>query len=295
MHAGLCEIETFEDEDQTRPSFQAELEEVIRCRSPFHVNIEKVGGLLRTIRGLIEDPRTSFAELDKLIEHVEARIFFASAAEELAFNVKNRQENVRLINDAYCSWETALEQIFVERLLQGDANSLNDYRLNKRFQRLLKRETSLLSGSHPKRALFIGSGPFPISAIWLHQMLGIPVNGLDVSLDAVQRSRELIDKLELGNSIRIIHEPSQSYDVSGYDVILVALLAKPKGAILENICNSAKRDCSIICRTSFGLRSVIYEPTKVCNEMLERFTIEDARVIAGSGDDTISSLLLKIA
>jgi hypothetical protein len=295
VHAGLCEVETFEDDVQTRTSLQAELEEVIRCRSPFHVNVEKIAGLLRAIRGLIDDPRTSFAELDALIEHVEARIFFASPAEELAFNVKNRHENVRLINDAYCSWETALEQIFVERLLRGDANSLNDYRLNKRFQRLLKRETSLLRGRHPKRALFIGSGPFPISAIWLHQMLGIPVDGLDVSLDAVERSRELIDRLELSDSIRIIHEPLQHYDVSSYDVILVALLAKPKAAILDNIRNTARPDCEIICRTSFGLRSVIYEPTKVCNEMLERFHIEDARIISGSGDDTISSLLLKIA
>ncbi len=294
MYARLCEVEPFEEVIQTRASLHAELEKVIRCRSPFHVNVEKVADLLRENPRLVDDPRESFSVLDALIEHVEARIFFASEAEELAFNAKSKQESVRLINDAYCSWETALEQIFVERLCGGGANSLHDYRLNKRFQRLLKRETSLLRGRNPKRALFIGSGPFPISAIWLHQMLGIPVDGLDVSIDAVERSRELIHKLDLSDSIRIIHQESQSYDVSQYDVILIALLAKPKKLILDNIRVSAGKDCEIICRTSFRLRSVIYEPTRVCDEMLESYSIEDAKVISGSGDDTISSLLLSI-
>ena len=294
MHSVTCEVETHEEIVATSSSLRDELALVTRCRFPFHVNVDKTAKLLRAYPQLISSPRDNFAALDQLIEHLEGRIFFATEAEELAFNVMSNHDNARIINSAYCAWETALEQIFVERLCHG-TTSLHDYRLNKRFQRLLRRETSLLRNREPKRALFIGSGPFPISAIWLHRMLGVPVDGLDVSADAAERSRKLIDRLGLGRSIGIIHEESRTYDVSAYDVIMVALLAKPKHKILENICNSAKRDCEIICRTSFGLRSVIYEPTIVSNELLDRFSIEDARVVSGSGDDTISSLLLKIA
>ncbi|MCQ4163611.1 nicotianamine synthase family protein [Tahibacter harae] len=293
MHADMWEAGSLDEVLDGGDSPQAKLEHILHCKSPFHAHVDKAAEFIRSNRGLIDSPRHNFAILDPLIENIESRIFFAREADELAFSVKHDRDSLKLLNDAYCSWETALEQIFAKRLCSGSASSLHDYRLNKRFQRLLQRETSLLRGKNPRRALFIGSGPFPISAIWLHRNLGIPVDGLDVSLDAVERSRELIDKLGLSGSIGIIHEDSRSYNVSEYDVIIVALLAKPKQLILENIHSSAKDSCEIICRTSFGLRSVIYEPTLVTHEILERFSIEDARIVTGSTDDTISSLLLK--
>ncbi|HZP66536.1 MAG TPA: nicotianamine synthase family protein [Rudaea sp.] len=293
MQTELCEVDNVDDAVAERGTAGATLETVLRCTSSFHVNVDKAAAVIRANRQLLEHPRQNFAVLDPLISHIESKIFFANAADELVFNLKHNRESVKLLNDAYCAWETALEQIFSKRICLDDANSLNDYRLNSRFQRLLKRETSMLRGRQHKRALFIGSGPFPISSIWLHRLLGIPVDGLDHSFDAVQRSREMLEKLGLDRSISVIHETSHSYDVSAYDVILIALLAKPKMAILENIYASAKDDCEIVCRTSFGLRSVIYEPTVMSPDMLERFSIEDARIISGSSDDTISSLLLK--
>ncbi|MGN6320307.1 MAG: nicotianamine synthase family protein [Dyella sp.] len=293
MQSDFCEVESLEELGRGENASCETLESVLRCTSSFHVAIDKAAELLREDKSLIDHPRERFDLLDPLIVHIESRIFFANDTDELVFSLRHKRESVKLLNDAYCSWETALEQIFVRRLCGGDVVSLNDYRLNSRFQRLLKRESSMLNGCSPKRALFIGSGPFPISAIWLHRYLDIPVDGLDVSGDAVERSRGLIKTLGMGNSIRIIHETSPEYDVSEYDVIIIALLAKPKSAILENIYKSAKRDCYIVCRTSFGLRSVIYEPTLISPEILERFSIEDARIVSGSCDDTISSLLLK--
>jgi hypothetical protein len=293
MHTELYEVDSIDDVIHIEENPHAALESIIRCTSAFHVHVDKAADVVRFNRELVDKPRKNFSILDPLIEHLESKIFFASDADELVFKLRQNHDSVKILNDAYCSWETALEQIFAKRLCSDDAVSLNDYRLNNRFQRLLKRETSMMRGRNPKRALFIGSGPFPISAIWLHRYLGIPVDGLDISSDAVERSRELIDKLGLGGSINIIHEPAASYDVSRYDVIIIALLAKPKKAILENIFHSTSGECDIICRTSFGLRSVIYEPTPISNEILERFSIEDARIISGCSDDTISSLLLR--
>jgi hypothetical protein len=37
---------------------------------------------------------------------------------------------------------------------------------------------------------------------------------------------------------------------------------------------------------------VLYEPTLISAEILDKFAIGDARVISGTADDTISSLLL---
>lgn len=293
MRVEECEVEAVEEAASDEGSMLARLDDVIRCKAPFHTQVDKAADLLRSHRELLDNPRGNFRILDGLIEHIESKIFFASDAERLMLDLRKEGDEIKLLNDAYCAWETALEQIFSWRLCNGGASSLHDYRLNNRFQRLLKRETSMLRSRSPKRALFIGSGPFPISAIWLHRILGVPVDGLDVSADAVKVSRDLIDELGLGRSIRVLHEDNASYDVGDYDVIIIALLAKPKLAILDNIYETAKDDCEVICRTSVGPRKVIYEPTVICAEMVSRFTIEDARIVDGNSDDTISSLLLK--
>jgi len=293
MRIEMCEIDASEDIGSGDESVRTKLNSVLRCKAPFHIHVDKAAELVRTHRELIDNPHANFQLLDTLIEHIESKIFFASNAERLMLELRRDRGDLKLLNEAYCAWETTLEKIFSRRLCNGAASSLHDYRLNNRFQRLLKRETSMLRSSSPKRALFVGSGPFPISAIWLHRILGIPVDGLDVSEDAIIVSRELIGKLGLGDSIRVIHQDSASYDVGAYDVIVIALLAKPKVAILENIHKSAKDDCEIICRTSFGPRTVIYEPTIMSDEMISKFTIEDAWIVEGHSDDTISSLLLR--
>lgn len=272
---------------------EGQLDGLLGSKSPLHIHIDQLAGLIRRNRGLVNEPRRNFLILDSLIENLEHRIFHASDADKLMLDLYQNLDNVKLLNDAYCAWETALEQIFSLRMRSEADWFLQDYRLNNRFQRLLQRETSMLRNKQPQRALFIGSGPFPISAIWLHRILRIPVDGLDIVKDAVDGSRELLDKLKLSSAINILHESSESYDVSAYDVIIVALLAKPKLAILNNIFRSAKADCEVICRTSFGARGVIYEPTVLTQDILQKFTVEDTRVVAGNSDDTISSLLLK--
>ena len=272
---------------------KAKLKEVLASKSPLHVHVDKLADLIRGRPEMIEDASRYFSVLDPLIEDLETRIFGASDVDKLLLDLGQNRDNVKLLNDAYCAWETALEQIFSLRLRTQSTWSLPDYRLNNRFQRLLQRETSMLRNSNPQRALFIGSGPFPISAMWLHRILRVPVDGLDISAAAVEGSRELLDKLELNGAINIVHADSETYDVSAYDVIVIALLAKPKQAILNNIFRSAKNDCEIICRTSFGPRSLVYEPTDLSRDLLEKFTVQDTRVVASNSDDTISSILLK--
>lgn len=292
MHFDL--LNTRDDVDERVSSIgdcEKMISALVRCTSSFHESVGKALQIVREYPMLISQAEAYFHLLDPLIEYLEAKVFLANDVDQLLFGLGYGRDEMELLNDAYCAWETALEQIFVKRLCAG-TSSLSDYRLNNRFLRLLKREISMLRRRTHRRALFIGSGPFPISAVWLHRYLGITVDGLDLSMDAVERSRELISKLDMKGSINIIHEDSPHYDVSAYDVIIIALLAKPKKVILDNIHASARPDCEVICRTSSGLRSVLYEPTQISPEILQKFAIGDARIISGTADDTISSLLL---
>ncbi|QHQ29187.1 putative nicotinamide synthase cyclopropane fatty acid synthase protein [Xanthomonas albilineans] len=148
--------------------------------------------------------------------------------------------------------------------------------------------------TQPERILFIGSGPLPLSAIWFSRILDVHVDGIDISKSAVEESSTLIKVLGLDRSIRIIHRNAVDYDVSNYDMIVIALLAKPKQLLLDNIARTARSDCTIVCRTSFGLRSLIYEPTFFSSAILDNFDIEDIRLVKGASDDTVSSLKLSI-
>lgn len=292
MHLDLLNtVDEVDEHVRSTSGCAATINALVRCTSSFHESVGKAVRIIRENPLLVSQAKAHFHLLDPLVEYLEAKVFHANDVDQLLFGLGYGRDDMELLNNAYCAWETALEQIFVERLCAG-TSSLSDYRLNNRFQRLLKRETSMLRQQNHRRALFIGSGPFPISAFWLHRYLGITVDGLDLSSDAVERSRALIAKLHLDGAINIIHEDSPHYDVSAYDVIIIALLAKPKKAILDNIYASAKPDCEVICRTSSGLRSVLYEPTPISSEILARYSVGDARVISGAADDTISSLLL---
>jgi len=197
-------------------------------------------------------------------------------------------------NDAYCAWETALELDFTRSARPGAQLDMSSYALNLRFERLLRREVSLLTGPlQDRRVLFIGSGPVPISAIWLNRLMGVKVDCVDANPSAIEASRKLIAALGLSDQIWMFQSTGESFDVSPYDIILIALLAKPKNLILQNIHLAAPDDCQVICRTSHGLRQLLYEPTRFDADLLQHFTFEDERVVVGSCDDTISSALLR--
>lgn len=233
-----------------------------------------------------------FVELDRLITRLEQCIFNASPSLHEEIQKQFTFQEIACLNEGYQAWETILEKLFVEQVETGHMDTFKHYRLTSRFERLISREVSMLSGKPVRNALFIGSGPVPISAIWMHKMLQAPIDCLDIDEMAIDASKAFLKNVGLENRLQVIHEASSEYDVSKYDVIVIALLAKPKQEILANISQSMGVNCQVICRTSHGLRNLLYEPTLVTREILGDFSIKEQRIINGESDDTISSLLL---
>lgn len=234
-----------------------------------------------------------FDVLDDLITRLEQLIFNASSSENINFHKRFNDNHLAQLNAAYCAWETILEKHFVDEVTSGKIDTFRNYRLTERFERLITREMSLLSERKVDSALFVGSGPFPISAIWMNHMLQVPIDCLDIDEMAINASKTFIKNVGFEDHLHVIHQDSPNYDVSKYDVIVIALLAKPKKDILSNIIKTMKPDCQVVCRTSHGLRKILYEPTLVNREILGNFYIKGQKVIDGDSDDTISSLLLE--
>jgi hypothetical protein len=247
-----------------------------------------------SLRHLINTTATNiwrFSDLDPHIAALEQMIFTLDDHGLTAnmFLASLSYAQVALQQVAYCKWETELEHRFVHAL--KPSSTIDDYALGARFRRLLEREVSLISvGGRPERLLFIGSGPFPISAILAHEYLGVQVDCVEVDRVAVAQSRRLLDDLRLSESIRVLHVDGNGVDASAYDAVLIALLAKPKHEILAGIAATARPDCRVICRTSEGLRVLVYEPMRLDRD-LQSHQVCDKRLAIAEGD-TISSLLL---
>jgi Nicotianamine synthase protein len=192
----------------------------------------------------------------------------------------------------YETFETNLENDFVNDFFEGPTSweRLESYILYKRFVGLISNEIRLCNLSASDNVAFIGSGPFPVTALLLYRLAGVNVTCYEHYLPAAKISRRLMQELGVDQQITVKHQPGQQIDASEYHAVVVALLAKPKKQILHQLVETAPDNCRIICRTSDGIRQVFYETTGPSD--LNNLSI--LRKITAEGDQTISSFLLKL-
>jgi GNAT superfamily N-acetyltransferase len=236
--------------------------------------------------------QSDFSKLHENIMQLEKHLFSLEADDARARTVLEglASNAMSSVHDAYCLWETGLERQFAVNLANGNA-ALTDYPLYERFDELVRRELSLVSAVPPQRVLFIGSGAFPISAIHLHFQTGAPVDCIGHLPDDVVLSRQALEKCGAGGPVRVFDDNEESYELEDYDLILIALRARPKKSILKNLRKRCRLGCRILCRTSTGLRQLIYEPTAARD--LRGFHIRGEQ--RAEGPQTISTWLLETA
>lgn len=244
---------------------------------------------------ILKRPEHYFGQLDEMMQRLEYWSFNAGIGEWHEVECLLNDEDFTLLHTAYCAWETCLESRFTEAMMAREVKDISVYPLWGRFERLLKRELSLLPEMDPsKRILFIGSGPFPVSAIQLNMLTGAKIDCLEHFNEAKVQSELLLDKLNI-HDLSVISGAGQSFDVSEYDYIFIALLAKPKSEILMHICRTAKDSVNVICRTSFGSRTLLYSPTAIEEKVKRLWTVESLENVKGNDKCTISSMILRKA
>ncbi|MBI3300927.1 MAG: hypothetical protein HYZ72_02455 [Deltaproteobacteria bacterium] len=187
----------------------------------------------------------------------------------------------------YERYETDLERGFSKHIIQRRAASAYQYPLYRRFQTLVSNEARLLNLNPSDHLLFIGSGPFPISAILFSQHANCTVLCFDKDESAVAAARSTLDRLSLSDRIVVARGRGEDTPVDRFSTAIVAVLARPKEQILASIFRAAP-NCRVICRTTHGLRRILYEP--VDDSILTAYSFRGA--VVAQGDQTISSLLL---
>ncbi|PID99153.1 hypothetical protein CSA80_03500 [Candidatus Saccharibacteria bacterium] len=176
-------------------------------------------------------------------------------------------ETVAALHALYERYETNLEKKYAERVIDRDAQ-VETYPLYERFGGLTAKEIAAAEIQKTDNVLFIGSGPFPVSPILLHQQSGgARIHCFDSSQEACDTSRRLVARLGLQRAITIDRKAGQDArlpsasapgEMSEYDVVVVALLAQPKQKVLDRIQKTASSDTRVVLRTSEGNRRLLY-------------------------------------
>jgi hypothetical protein len=191
------------------------------------------------------------------------------------------------LNLAYERYETELETEFSEKLLKNRVE-LREYALYNRFVGLLTNEIRLLEAEPGDQLAMIGSGPFPISALILATAFGMRVIAVERNPNSASLSSRVVRHLDLEHAIQVACGYGEELISGEVRHAIVALLARPKEAILNNVFKNYARCSSAICRTSHGLRQALYAPAE--SRALKSYDIRDTHL--ARGDQTISSMLL---
>jgi len=208
----------------------------------------------------LREGRLDFSALHKSIMQLE-KVIGSHDQNEAGIKAVLEQINPEIVSslqDAYSFWQADLEYGFAQRLGKGEV-SLADFPLNGQFAALTRRELAMVPGPRPERILFMGSGPLPISAIHLHRQTMCPVDCLAVDAGMADSARAAVESCGLQKGVRILSGEDGDCDLSEYDLILVALMARRKKAILKMLRKRCRLGCRILCRTSHGLWQIVHE------------------------------------
>lgn len=214
---------------------------------------------------------------------------FSKEEQDLLVRHMKQSSMLDTFQPAYETYETDLEHAFAKDLTSNKVDGIESYALFGRFEQLIDSEIKLSDIGAKDSVLFIGSGPFPISAILLSQYSGCRVDCYDSDADAVHISSKVIGSLGLDKDISIYNQDGRDLADTTYDAVVIALLAKPKEAIFKTVRSRLKENGKIICRDSKGVHQAFYKPTD--RSLVGMYNLCDTTL--GSGYNPISSLLFR--
>lgn len=127
------------------------------------------------------------------------------------------------------------------------------------YYKLMEAELALTKLDTEGKILHIGTGPRPMTAIFLAEK-GFYVDGLEIDDEARRKSQKLIKKEGLSSRIKIFSGNGEKVDYSKYGAIWLSLHVEPKRHILNKILNEAKKGTKVIYRNPAGWLAKIYQP-----------------------------------
>lgn len=165
--------------------------------------------------------------------------------------------------------EAQLETHWAKRICASNdpQRELQNFPYYDNYERLARLEVHALRGvtTQPlERAVFIGSGPMPLSSL-MFGGYGMTIDNLDIDGEAIALGRAVAKSAGLDANQRFLHCDVMAYPIAELakaDVVCVAALAgldpKDKGAILEHLAEHMRPGAILMVRSADRLRRLLY-------------------------------------
>ncbi|GAA4803713.1 hypothetical protein GCM10023200_46220 [Actinomycetospora chlora] len=161
--------------------------------------------------------------------------------------------------------EYALERAWARRVLAATdpAAELEHFPYLQNYRDLTRIEYHAVAGHAPdvpRRALFVGSGPLPLSALLLARH-GVRVDAVDVDPDAVALGGAVARVL--GDDVTVTRDDVLALgDLGAYDLVCVAALVglapDDKAAALAHVRARMRPGATVLARSAHSLRGLLY-------------------------------------
>lgn len=163
--------------------------------------------------------------------------------------------------------ESAMESFWADRFSEKDVvtnETLKEFWYHKNYADLVEGEInaikqSSISFSKKDSIAFVGSGPLPMTPIFLHYATGRTVTCIDYDPQACEKSKVLISKLGLAEKIQIVSKDAKEHNYRPHPLVIVAALVPKKETLVSRIF-SQRPDCLVGLRSSERLHEILYEP-----------------------------------
>ena len=166
--------------------------------------------------------------------------------------------------------EYALERAWAHRVLAADDPhaALEAFPYLQNYRDLTRIEYHAVAGHAPRaprRALFVGSGPLPLSALLLARH-GVQVDAVDIDPEAVELGGRLA--AALGDDVRVAAgDVLDLGDLGAYDLVCVAALVGldpgEKAAALAHVRTRMRPGALVLARSAHSLRGLLYPVLEV--------------------------------
>lgn len=167
---------------------------------------------------------------------------------------------------------------------------LDNYR---RLARLELDTLARVASRRPRRVLFVGAGPLPLSALLMADALGVPVDAMDRDPAALDAGRQVLAALRAGR-VRSVAGDAMTADVAGYDLVMVAALVGStpgaKEAVLQRLARAMTPGSVLLVRSARAARTLLYPPVEPAH--LKGFAVH---AVVHPVDDVINSVVVATA
>lgn len=182
-----------------------------------------------------------------------------------------RKPLLKICKFAECEMEKYFTQEYINES-ELNFDDLKKFLYFEHYKRLTDIEAGLIAKCPRNKIAFVGSGSLPLSPILMHKITNAFCHCIDCDYDACKKSCQLIKKLKMDGSIKVIRANAVDHDYSPYDIVFIASLAEPKSEILDKI-KSYPNVKKIVIRSAEGMKLLLYE--KVNEDEFKGFVIED--------------------